>query len=190
MVYYEYYLQEGNLQEPIFMKTLRVLIGLIILVVVLIVIFRIEPKTAASPELVSEAEILEEIPLDVSPESVGLPETIEDLLEEPFGGVLDFEGDQLGSESEVTEYGALVEYTLDGFSPDSVTLQVGEKILFSDLVNGDMWVASAPHPIHTDYVEFNQGGVGLEYLFTFSEPGTYYYHNHKQPENQGVILVQ
>jgi plastocyanin len=56
-----------------------------------------------------------------------------------------------------------------------------------------MWVASDPHPIHTDYSAFDakQGiAPGDTYSFTFTKTGNWGFHNHLNPSATGTITVQ
>lgn len=49
----------------------------------------------------------------------------------------------------------VVTYTDSGFSPNNLTIKNGQTVTFKNEGPGDMWVASAPHPTHTDYPEFD-----------------------------------
>ena len=56
-----------------------------------------------------------------------------------------------------------------------------------------MWVASAPHPTHTNYPGFDaKQGVasGEKYSFTFDKAGSWNYHDHLIPSNFGTIVVE
>ncbi|MEK7515934.1 MAG: hypothetical protein AAB555_03375, partial [Patescibacteria group bacterium] len=44
-----------------------------------------------------------------------------------------------------------VVYSDAGFSPKSVTVSVGTKVIFVNRSSGKMWVASAMHPAHAEY---------------------------------------
>lgn len=55
-----------------------------------------------------------------------------------------------------------------------------------------LWVASNPHPYHTDYPEFNARAAsssGATFTFLFNKVGTWGYHNHLQPNHQAVVVV-
>ena len=86
-----------------------------------------------------------------------------------------------------------ISYSSDGFSPNSLTINVGDTVTFINNRNKQMWVASNPHPIHTDLSEFdNRKGVSNAeaYVFTFKTPGEYSYHNHLSPGDGGTIIVK
>jgi len=92
-----------------------------------------------------------------------------------------------------TAKGVMVNYTNSGFSPKTVTIKKGEVVTFVNQSSGDMWVASNPHPIHTDYPAFDEKvavGSGSSWSFTFDQVGIWGYHNHKSPSNTGTIVVQ
>lgn len=110
--------------------------------------------------------------------------------------------------SGVMEKRAIVEvdYTDSGFSPASVTVKKGTTVKFinkqslqsspsaAGLKSGSgMDVASNPHPVHTDYLGFDQGKSSQkgqnEYDFTFDKVGTWEYHNHLNSSDTGTIVV-
>lgn len=68
-----------------------------------------------------------------------------------------------------------------------------------------MWVASNPHPLHTDYPgsDIKNCGAGTamfdscrvtnpgeSWTFILEEPGTWGYHNHLQSSQTGTIIVE
>lgn len=88
---------------------------------------------------------------------------------------------------------AKVQYTNDGFSPKTVTIKKGETVEWTNNANDQMYVASAPHPVHTDYPGFdelqavNKDGT---YTFTFEKTGKWGYHNHLSPSDKGTVIVE
>lgn len=87
----------------------------------------------------------------------------------------------------------MVTYSDSGFLPASLTVKVGDTVTFKNQSGKSMWVASAPHPIHTAYPEFDaQKGVvrGEIYTFKFTKAGTWKYHNHFDPSDTGTIIAQ
>jgi plastocyanin len=87
----------------------------------------------------------------------------------------------------------MVTYSDSGFSPASITVKVGDTVTFKNQSGKSMWVASAPHPTHTAYPEFDaKKGVamGESYMFTFTKAGTWEYHNHLNPTSFGTIVVE
>ena len=82
-----------------------------------------------------------------------------------------------------------VTYTAEGFSPATITISAGETVRFVSAEGLPMRVASNPHPAHTDFSEFDQRGAGNEYSFTFEKAGTYHYHNHQRPAEEGTVIV-
>lgn len=93
------------------------------------------------------------------------------------------------SEAESASANTVV-YTQAGFSPSSIIVEAGTTVRFINQSERQMWVASNPHPVHTDYSAFDQLGAGDEYSFTFTESGSYPYHNHLVPTATGVVTVQ
>lgn len=87
---------------------------------------------------------------------------------------------------------AVVIYEANGFSPSSITVAVGETVTFKNESAVDVWPASAPHPTHTDYPEFDAKKPikpGESYAFTFTRAGTWKYHSHLNPTHFGSVVV-
>ncbi len=82
-----------------------------------------------------------------------------------------------------------VDYTDSGFSPASVTIKKGQTVNFVNKSSSQMYVASNPHPIHTDYPGFDELSAGDSYSFTFDKVGTWGYHNHINPAQKGSVVV-
>lgn len=82
--------------------------------------------------------------------------------------------------------------TADGFSPKTLTIAAGTKVIWTNQSGADAAVNSSPHPIHTDYPPLNLGSFsnGGTVSLTFDQPGTYKYHNHLKPSQFGTIVVQ
>lgn len=86
----------------------------------------------------------------------------------------------------------VIKYTANGFQPNKLKVSTGSIITFVNESNSPMWVASNPHPAHTDLSGFDSQrglGKGEKYSFTFTIPGTWGYHNHLTPANTGVVIV-
>lgn len=94
-----------------------------------------------------------------------------------------------------------IEITSSVFSPETLTINLGDSVTFVNKDNLKHWPASNPHPIHTGYPE--EGGCiaskfdackGLakdeSFLFTFNEKGTWGYHDHLNPSLHGTIIVK
>ena len=96
-----------------------------------------------------------------------------------------------------------VTYSDAGFSPKSVTVLVGTKVIFVNQSTKNMWVASAKHPDHTVYSgtslaqhcpdtansAFDQCSTSTSYSFTFNKVGTWKYHNHVNASDFGTVVV-
>ncbi len=101
-----------------------------------------------------------------------------------------------GSESsssakKISKY--IVNYTNNGFSPPSLQIKVGQTVQFVNKSGFGMWVASGPHPTHTDYPGFDEKRTvsnGGMYEFTFTKVGVWGYHNHVNPSKSGSIIVK
>lgn len=101
--------------------------------------------------------------------------------------------DSVNMETETSSKTHTVTYTSSGFSPSSLTINAGDSVHFVNNTSGTMWVASDPHPMHSDYSEFDaQKGYASNttYSFTFDEAGTYEYHDHQHASMRGTIIVK
>ncbi|MBX4187953.1 MAG: cupredoxin domain-containing protein [Candidatus Doudnabacteria bacterium] len=85
-----------------------------------------------------------------------------------------------------------VSMTDAGFTPATLTIKKGDTVTFTNNGTKAIWPASAPHPTHTDYPEFDpkkQITVGASWSFTFTKVGTWKYHDHLNPTKFGSITV-
>ncbi len=93
--------------------------------------------------------------------------------------------------SEFREWG--IDFTDAGFQYPVMTVELGTTVFFFNESSGSVWIASDPHPAHTDLPGFDSGKAltkkGQSYSFLFSEPGTWHYHNHLNPSQTGSIIV-
>lgn len=92
-----------------------------------------------------------------------------------------------------TEASNTVTYTNDGFSPSELTVKAGSTVTFVNQSDAKMWVASANHPSHLLYPEFDEKASvakGGTYSFTFNKVGTHPYHNHVLLGKYGKIIVE
>ncbi|HSW97884.1 MAG TPA: cupredoxin domain-containing protein [Candidatus Saccharimonadales bacterium] len=91
-----------------------------------------------------------------------------------------------------TEGANNVSYTANGFEPNSITIKAGQTVTWTNKDSDDVWVASNPHPTHTDYPGFDElksMGNGQTYSFTFTKVGNWGYHNHLNPSQHGTVVV-
>jgi len=84
----------------------------------------------------------------------------------------------------------------EGITPKELTIAVGDTIEFRNSDVKPHWLASNPHPSHSDYPEFDPkaaiepGGI---WSFKFTKAGTWKFHDHANPTNkafQGTIIVK
>lgn len=86
-----------------------------------------------------------------------------------------------------------VTYTNEGFFPAELTIKSGTMVTFINQSDAPMWIASANHPTHLLYPEFDEKesvSKGGSYSFTFTKIGTHPYHNHVQLGKYGKIIVE
>ncbi len=92
-------------------------------------------------------------------------------------------------EDQITE-DLTLNYTNTGFLPENLTISVGDTVEFYNKSDNLMWVASDPHPSHTDYPEFDQNEPEDYFTFTFNETGEWAFHNHLVPSHTGTVKVE
>lgn len=79
------------------------------------------------------------------------------------------------------------------FTPSIVTIKKDTVVKFINQGSDQMWIASSPHPQHTDLPGFDQlkgVGKGESYEYTFTKVGTWKYHNHLKPTAFGSVVVE
>ncbi len=114
------------------------------------------------------------------------------------GSGVDYAPGTFSSGDENTDGGSgvqVVEVTYDGkvFSPSPININVNDWVFFKNTSSTEMWVASNPHPGHTDYPGFDAGkkiAPGANYKFQFTKAGTWGYHNHFNPSQEGSVVVK
>jgi len=85
-----------------------------------------------------------------------------------------------------------VSYTANGFEPQTITIKAGQSVTWTNKDSDEVWVASNPHPTHTDYPGFDElksMSNGETYSFTFTKVGQWGYHNHLNPGQHGTVIV-
>lgn len=87
-------------------------------------------------------------------------------------------------------------YDDNGFSPQNIEIRRDSTVNFVNKSTIPLWVASDPHPEHTDYPEFDTPKVtgdmprmGEGFSFTFEKPGTWKYHSHTASGDVSPVAV-
>jgi len=98
------------------------------------------------------------------------------------------EGEELGPDILVVG----VDYNGVNFTPQVTNIKVGDIVVFKNQSSGPFWPASNPHPIHTDYPQFDAKSpivAGGKYQFKFEKVGNWGFHDHLNPSATGIIQV-
>lgn len=80
-----------------------------------------------------------------------------------------------------------------GFNPAELTIARGTKVFFENQGDRSMWPASNPHPTHTALPGFNaKEGIPptAAWSYTFTQAGTWGYHDHLNYFLTGTIIVK
>lgn len=86
----------------------------------------------------------------------------------------------------------LVTQTSKGFSPQTITVKLGETVVWVNEDKVTHNVSSALHPTHQAYPPLNLGDYEAtqKMSITIPTPGTYKYHDHLYPNLTGTIIVE
>lgn len=87
---------------------------------------------------------------------------------------------------------ATITYSSAGFSPALTTVKAGDTVKITNTDSEAMYLASDPHPTHTDDPDLNVGAInpGESKTFTVTQKGSYGFHNHLNPTEKGKIDIQ
>ncbi len=99
---------------------------------------------------------------------------------------------QKGSSS-TTSQNVTISMTDTGFTPSTVTVSAGTTVVFDNNGQGSHWPASAVHPTHQVLPGFDalRGlSTGEQYSFTFTQKGTWGFHDHLNPQFTGSVVVE
>jgi len=85
-----------------------------------------------------------------------------------------------------------VDARANGFSPSSMTVAIGTKVTWIALDASQPFVASNPHPLHSDQAGLQSGtmGMGETFSYTYTQAGSWGYHNHNATTQTGTVTVQ
>ena len=86
----------------------------------------------------------------------------------------------------------VVKITNKGFEPTDVSIKKGMRVVWINQISGYVWPASDPHPLHTDYPEFDPKeplASGEVWTMKFERVGLWGYHNHMKPSQKGRVNV-
>lgn len=82
--------------------------------------------------------------------------------------------------------------TSDGFEPKSITVKVGEEVVWLNKSGAVATVNSAQHPTHLVYPKLNLGKFedSGELKLVFDKAGKYNFHNHLNASQFGTVVVE
>jgi plastocyanin len=85
-----------------------------------------------------------------------------------------------------------VTLTADGFSPATVTIKKGDKVVWVNKSGDTATVNSDNHPTHLLYPMLNLGSFndGEKLELVFDKAGKYTYHDHLHPSRRGTVVVE
>lgn len=97
-----------------------------------------------------------------------------------------------GVKQEEEEMVTNVILTSSGFSPSTLRINAGTKVVWTNNSSSIATVDSEFHPTHRLYPFLNKGnfGPGEKHEVIFEETGTYTYHNHINSAQTGTVIVE
>ncbi|MAG47110.1 hypothetical protein CL617_00770 [archaeon] len=111
------------------------------------------------------------------------------------------EDDDHTTETIVEDTRNIIEFSDGKYKPSTLTIKKGETVIFLNNDISSTWPASNIHPTHGQYPE--EGGcigsnfdackplkTGENYSFTFTEVGSWKFHDHVKPSAKGSIIVE
>lgn len=101
---------------------------------------------------------------------------------------------QFSDESDL-DNGQVYQIAYDGkaYAPSNLTIKVGDTVVFKNNSEKSFWPASANHPEHLKYPEFDAKKAiapGQSFQFKFVKTGEWGFHDHLNPSAFGKITVQ
>lgn len=87
---------------------------------------------------------------------------------------------------------ATITYDSSGFHPSSTAVKYGNSVTFVNKSSEDIQVDSNPHPVHTDDTDLNVGVIapGQSKTVVLTKKGSFGFHNHLDPSEQGRITIE
>lgn len=86
-----------------------------------------------------------------------------------------------------------IAYDGKAYTPSTLTIKKGDIVVFKNNSDEDFWPASAQHPNHLEYPEFDPKkpvAAGQSWQFKFTKSGAWGFHDHLTPKAFGKITVQ
>lgn len=85
-----------------------------------------------------------------------------------------------------------VTITNNGFSPQNITIKVGESVNWINIDSESHTVNSSAHPAHSDYLPLNIGVIvsGESKSLVFPDKGVFKYHDHLNSSLAGMVIVE
>jgi plastocyanin len=123
-----------------------------------------------------------------SPETPLTADALKDAPSFPNETRFSDESDIEGLDIQVTE----IDFNGKSFSPATVSIKLGDIVIFRNKSQQDFWPASSAHPTHSEYPEFDAKAAiapGKSFDFKFTKLGTWKFHDHLSPSSTGSIIV-
>ncbi len=87
----------------------------------------------------------------------------------------------------------IIVFTGEEFFPRRLEISAGQQVRFMNVSERAIWPASNIHPTHQILPEFDARAPvepGVMWAFRFDRPGFWRYHNHLNPAEAGLIVVE
>ena len=96
------------------------------------------------------------------------------------------------SDTEQKREEAIITFENGRFTPETLTVKAGTKVLVKNQSDMTIQFDSNPHPAHTDNREMNIDIIraGSSKSFVATRKGTFGYHDHLNPQFTGTLIVE
>jgi plastocyanin len=166
----------------------------VLLVITVVFIFGCTSQVKSDSQVKEKVNEVVEVAEEVKEEVAGTVAALEEIVE------------QVAEEVNTAVASDTIVFTFADVQPQTLTIRVGDTVTFLS-EEGTHWVASDVHPTHTEYpgstiAKCNKGDEALifdacrviskgnSYSFTFTEAGTWGFHDHIHTSLTGTIVVE
>lgn len=170
-------------------KTIGILVVIVLVVVAIFVVIGFTGGTGTESNSNTAGDAEANLNSDFLEES----EATNAALENTNTGSLDTVNEEIITDTSGAEQDVTVTNT--GFSPQSLTIKIEDSVTWTNTSTRTVYVAPDEHPSHQKYAGiWDDDGTGSiapdeSYTVTFSQAGTYTYHDHLSSTLIGTIIV-
>ena len=168
-------------------KQIFIALGVVVLVVIGLILFNNSNKVNNSSDLANSADRMSNSNSDLETEQTTPADNVNTNSVIPSAPIEPTMPD--GNDVQVFE----ITYDGKAYTPAVLSIKNGDIIVFKNNSEGEFWPASAQHPSHLEYPEFDPKkpvAAGQTWQFKFTKSGAWGFHDHLNPKAFGKITVR